>query len=155
MVINNSKYYNDSLAYDFELFMPKEKKQSATVVKMPEKKIKKARAKAKKRVSSVASVIMISAFMVGIVCANIALRVEISEINSDIVEAKARYAAVSGEETRLNVELERMVSYGNLEEAAKELGMKKTDKDQIVYIEVNDSDKAVDSDGNVLVAENE
>ena len=54
MVINNSKYYNDSLAYDFELFMPKEKKQPAKVVKMPEKKIKKARAKAKKRVSSIA-----------------------------------------------------------------------------------------------------
>lgn len=155
MVINNSKYYNDSLAYDFELFMPKEKKQPATVVKMPEKKIKKAKAKAKKRVSSVASVLALSVFMVAIVCVNIALRVEISEVNSDIVEAKTRYAAVSGEETRLNVEFERMISYGNLEEAAKELGMKKTDKDQIVYIEVNDSDKAVDSNGNVLVAENE
>ena len=155
MVINNSKYYNDSLAYDFELFMPKEKKQPAKVVKMPEKKIKKARAKAKKRVSSIASIVALSAFMVGIVCVNIALRVEISEVNSDIVEAKARYAAVSGEETRLNVEFERMVSYGNLEEAARELGMKKTDKNQIVYIEVNDSDKAVDSDGNVLVAKNE
>ena len=155
MVINNSKYYNDSLAYDFELFMPKEKKQPATVVKMPEKKIKKAKAKAKKRVSSVASVLALSVFMVAIVCVNIALRVEISEVNSDIVEAKTRYAAVSGEETRLNIEFERMISYGNLEEAAKELGMKKTDKDQIVYIEVNDSDKAVDSNGNVLVAENE
>ncbi len=155
MVINNSKYYNDSLAYDFELFMPKEKKQHATVVKMPEKKIKKTKAKARKRVSSIASIITLATFMVGIVCANIALRVEISEVNSDIVEAKARYAAVSGEETRLNVEFQRMISYGNLEEAAKELGMRKTDKDQIVYIETNDSDKAVDADGNVLVAENE
>ncbi len=155
MVINNSKYYNDSLAYDFELFMPKEKKQPATVVKMPDKKIKKAKAKAKKRISSIASIMALATFMVGIICVNIALRVEISEVNSDIVEAKARYAAVSGEETRLNVEFQRMVSYGNLEEAAKELGMRKTDKDQIVYIETNDSDIAVDSDGNVLVAENE
>ncbi len=156
MVINNSKYYNDSLAYDFELFMPKEKKaEPAKIVKMPERKIRKTRAKAKKRVSAVASVIMLIAFMVGIVCANIALRVEITEVNSDIIEAKANYAAVSGEETRLNVEFERMVSYGNLEEAAKELGMKKTDKSQIVYIKVNDTNKAIDSNGNILTAENE
>lgn len=156
MVINNSKYYNDSLAYDFELFMPKEKRtEPAKIVKMPEKKIKKARARAKKSVSSVATVVMLIAFMVGIVCMNIALRVEITEVNSEIIEAKSNYAAVSGEETRLSVEFERMISYGNLEEAAKDLGMKKTDKNQIVYIKVNDTNKAVDSNGNVLTAENE
>lgn len=156
MVINNSKYYNDSLAYDFELFMPKEKKtESAKVVKMPDRKVKKARAKAKRRVSSVASIIMLGAFMVAILCANIALRVEISEVNSEIIHAKSDLAAVSGEETRLNVEFERMLSYGNLEEAAQSLGMKKTDKSQIVYIKVNDTNKAIDSDGNVLTAENE
>lgn len=156
MVINNSKYYNDSLAYDFELFMPKEKKsEPAKIVKMPQKKVRKARAKAKKNVSSAATVVMLVAFMVGIVCVNIALRVEITEVNSDIIQAKANYAAVSGEETRLGVEFERMISYGNLEEAAKQLGMKKTDKSQIVYIKVNDTDKAVDSKGNVLTAENE
>lgn len=156
MVINNSKYYNDSLAYDFELFMPKEKKaEPAKIVKMPEKKIKKARARAKKSVSSVATIVMLIGFMVGIVCMNIALRVEITEVNAEIIEAKANYAAVSGEETRLNVEFERMISYGNLEQAAKDLGMKRTDKNQIVYIKVNDTDKAVDSNGNVLTAENE
>lgn len=159
MVINNSKYYNDSLAYDFELFMPKEKsEEKATIVKMPEKKEKKAKKampRAKMRVSSVASILLLGAFMVGIVCANIAMRVEISEVNSDIIKAKAELAEVSGEHTRLNVELERMVSYGNLEEAAKNLGMKKTDKSQIVYVKINDTDKAVDSEGNVLTAENE
>ncbi len=161
MVINNSKYYNDSLAYDFELFMPKTKTEPtpATIVKMPAKRVKKAGAKAKarasRRVSSVASIIMIVAFMVGVVCANIALRVEISELNSDIIDAKSQLAAVSGEQTRLNVEVERMVSYENLEEAAKNLGMKKTDRDQIIYIKINDTNKAVDSEGNILTAENE
>ncbi len=159
MVINNSKYYNDSLAYDFELFMPKPKKQPAEVVKMPQKKIKKAqaktKAKARRQVSGVVTLVLLAAFMVGIVCVNIAIRVEITEVNSDIVEAKNRYAAISGEETRLDVEFERMVSYDNLEETAKQLGMKKTDKNQIVYITVNDSDKAVDKEGNVLTAENE
>ena len=35
--MDNIKYYNDSLAYDFEMFMPKEKRTQKTVniVKMP------------------------------------------------------------------------------------------------------------------------
>ncbi len=160
MVINNSKYYNDSLAYDFELFMPSPKTAGPEkIVKMPHKTVAKkkakAAAKAKFRVSSVASILMLVAFMVGIICLNIALRVEISEVNSDIIDAKAELAAVSGEYTRLSVEFERMVSYENLEEAARNLGMKKTDKNQIVYIRINDTNKAVDSNGNILTAENE
>ena len=93
--------------------------------------------------------------MVGVICANIALRVEISEVNASVIETKAELAALSGEETRLNVEFERLISFNNLEEAAKALGMKKTDKGQIVYIEVNETNKAVDANGNILTAENE
>lgn len=160
MVINNSKYYNDSLAYDFELFMPKTKTaEPEKIVKMPQKtaskKKAKAAAKAKYRVSSVASILMLVAFLVGVVCLNIALRVEISEVNSDIIDAKSELSAVSGEQTRLMVEFERMVSFENLEEAALTLGMKKTDKSQIVYIRINDNNKAVDLNGNILTAENE
>ncbi len=157
MAINNSRYYNDSLAYDFELFMPKpkEERETATVIKMPREKTRKASAKARGRVSGMATVILLIAFMVAVVCVNIALRVEISEVNSDIIDAKSELAAVSGEQTRLSVELERMVSYGNLEEAARSLGMKKTDKNQIVYIKINEADKAVDADGNILTAESE
>ena len=129
------------------------------IVKMPQKtaskKKAKAAAKAKYRVSSVASILMLVAFLVGVVCLNIALRVEISEVNSDIIDAKSELSAVSGEQTRLMVEFERMVSFENLEEAALNLGMKKTDKSQIVYIRINDTNKAVDSNGNILTAENE
>ncbi|MBO7217382.1 MAG: hypothetical protein J6V50_01635 [Clostridia bacterium] len=160
MVINNSEYYNDSLAYDFELFMPKEKTEhTATRVKYePETKSRKKRipkTRTTKRVSSIFSILLVVAFMVGIVCLNIALRVEISDVNSEIIKAKTELSAASGEQTRLKVEFERMVSYSNLAEAAKNLGMKKTDKNQIVYIKINDTNKAVDSNGNILTAENE
>ncbi len=154
-MINNSKYYNDSLAYDFELFMPKEKKETAEIVKMPPRKKKAVRTRAKRKVSNASSIILLGAFMVGVICANIALRVEISEVNASVIETKAELAALSGEETRLNVEFERLISFNNLEEAAKALGMKKTDKSQIVYIEVNETNKAVDANGNILTAENE
>ena len=48
--MNNLKYYNDSLAYDFQMFMPKEKPQAKpgnNVIKMPRQNAKKkARTKA-------------------------------------------------------------------------------------------------------------
>ena len=84
-----------------------------------------------------------------------ALRVEISEVNSEIIKAKHELAALSGEETRIDMEFEQMMSYKNIEEAAKALGMRKMDKSQIVYIRVNNTNKAIDSNGNVLTAENE
>ena len=41
--MNNAKYYNDSLAYDFELFMPKtQHSPRAEIVKMPKKNINRA-----------------------------------------------------------------------------------------------------------------
>lgn len=155
--MNNAKYYNDSLAYDFELFMPKtQHSPRAEIVKMPKKKANKAiRRQARREVSKTASIIMIGLFLVSMILAGIALRVEISEVNSEIIKAKHELAALSGEETRINMEFEQMMSYKNIEEAAKALGMRKMDKSQIVYIRVNDTNKAIDSNGNVLTAENE
>jgi len=154
--MNNSKYYNDSLAYDFEMFMPKKKEQKAEIVKIPSKRAKRnARARATKKVSRTLSIVLLGVFFVSVICANIALRVEISEASSKILDAKTNLAALSGEQTRLDIKFESIISYTNLEEAAKAIGMKKMSKSQIVYIRVNDQNKAVDSDGNILTAENE
>ncbi len=155
--MNNAKYYNDSLAYDFELFMPKtQHSPRAEIVKMPKKKVNKAvRRAARREVSKTASIILVGLFLVSMILAGIAIRVEISEVNSDIIKAKHELAALSGEETRIDMEFEQMMSYKNIEEAAKALGMRKMDKSQIVYIRVNDTNKAIDSNGNVLTAENE
>ncbi len=155
--MNNAKYYNDSLAYDFELFAPKQKvEKQAEIVKMPERKVNKAsRRAAKKRVSKTASIIMLGVIFVTMICAGIALRVEISEVNSEIMSAKSQLSALSGEETRIDMQIEELMSYKNIEQAAAELGMKKLDKSQIVYIRVNESNKAVDANGNVLTAANE
>ena len=103
--MNNAKYYNDSLAYDFELFMPKtQHSPRAEIVKMPKKKVNKAiRRQARREVSKTASIIMIGLFLVSMILAGIALRVEISEVNSEIIKAKHELAALSGEETRINM----------------------------------------------------
>lgn len=152
--MNNTKYYNDSLAYDFDLFLPKTKESSrAEIVKMPQRKVNRAsRNAARSRVSKTVSIVLVGTLLVSMICAGIALRVEISEVNSQIIDAKSELAALSGEETRLDMELGKMTSFKNIEEEAQAMGMKKMDKGQIIYIRVNGENKAVDSDGNILTA---
>ena len=53
------------------------------------------------------------------------------------------------------MEFEQLMSYKNIEAAAQAMGMRKIDKSQIVYIRVNDTNKAIDADGNVLTADKE
>lgn len=155
--MNNTKYYNDSLAYDFDLFMPKTaESQRAEIVKMPQKKVNKAsRNAARGRVSKVVSIVAVGTLLVTMICAGIALRVEISEVNSQILDAKSELSALSGEETRINMEIGRLTSFKNIEEEAQAMGMRKMDKSQIVYIRVNEGNKAVDGEGNLLTAESE
>lgn len=155
--MNNAKYYNDSLAYDFELFMPKtQPEQKAEIVKMPRRKTSKAsRRRAKHQVSRTLTIIMIGALLVSMICAGIALRVEISEVNSQINNSKQELVALSGEETRIDMEFEKLMSYKNIEASAQAMGMRKMDKSQIVYVRVNDTNKAIDANGNVYTAEKE
>ena len=61
---------------------------------------------------------------------------------------------LKSEETALEVEFERRISYSNIELQAAELGMSKCSKDQVKYIRVNDKDAAL-VDENIVVSENE
>lgn len=143
--MDNLKYYNDSLAYDFNRFMPKEKKaeQIDNIIKMP---VKKQRPKAKALSASAVSVLL-AAFMVAAVCGNIFLRVCITETSSQINDVNHEIKELDAEITRLNVEFENIISYTNLEQAAQDIGMKKMDKSQVVYMRVNKNDAAVISSG--------
>ena len=94
--MNNLKYYNDSLAYDFEMFMPKEKPSQVggdNVVKMPQSKKNKRMAK---RAASQFSVsvfsVVVTIVLLGALCANLVLRISVNELNSDINKAKSQLA---------------------------------------------------------------
>ncbi len=153
--MDNLKYYNDSLAYDFNLFMPKEKKAEPidNIIKMPVKgKKQKTKAKARAMSASVTSVI-IAAFMVAAVCGNIFLRVCITETSSKINDVNKEISELDAEITRLNVEFENIISYTNLEQAAADIGMKKMDKSQVVYMRVNDSNAAVTASGEKVISQ--
>ena len=155
--MNNIKYYNDSLAYDFEMFMPKtaEPQKRDNIVVMPktaERSKKRTRAAAKS-LSAPVTLIMAAVFILAGLCGNIALRLKISEVNSEINDVKAAITELDSEKTGLEVEMQRRISYANLELEATQLGMRKMEKSNVTYIRVNDKDKAVKADGSVVTAE--
>ena len=155
--MNNLKYYNDSLAYDYEMFMPKaENKQTRdNIVVMPRKatKAKKRNAAANKRLSAPMAAVMCAVFLLAAFCGNIALRLEINEVNSEINDMRAAIAELDSQKTSLEVEMQRRISYSNLELEAVQLGMQKPEKDNVVYIRVNDKNAAVTSDGTFVSEE--
>ncbi len=156
--MNNIKYYNDSLAYDFEMFAEKPKRKPEpkdNIVVMP-KVAKKAKAKrhaAARRLSPAVSMILIAVVALSAICFNLAIRLKINEVKSEINDVKAAIAELDSEKTVLEVELERRISYANLELEAIQLGMKKPDKDDVVYIKVNNENVAKNGDGTLLKAE--
>ena len=156
--MNNMKYYNDSLAYDFEMFMPKTAENQNTrdnIVVMPktaERSKRRTRAAARS-LTSPALLIMTAVFILAGLCGNIALRIKINEVNSEINGVKSAITELDSEKTSLEVEMQRRISYSNLELEATQLGMRKMEKSNVKYIRVNDKDKAVTADGKTVVAE--
>lgn len=154
--MNNLKYYNDSLAYDFEMFAPKTaecSKSRDNIVVMPDRASKKRTRSATKAVSAPAMLIMTAVLVLAGLCGNIALRLQINEVNSQINSVRAQIAEVDSEKTELEMEMQRRISYSNLELEAVQLGMKKPEKENVVYIRVNDKNAAQTADGTFVVSE--
>lgn len=152
--MDNLKYYNDSLAYDFEMFMPKEKKVNSrdNIIVMPkaQQKAKQRRQAVSRKLSPTVTAIMCLVFVLAALCGNIALRIKINEVNTEINDMKAAVAELDSEKTALEVEFQRKISYLNLETKAMELGMKKPSKEDVKYIRVNDQNVAKNSKGVIL-----
>ncbi len=156
--MDNLKYYNDSLAYDFEMFMPRkadEPVRKDNIVKLPRtKQQQRAKKRAVKRMSTSAFAVMATVFIVATMCLNIFLRLKINEVNSEINDINAKKNALKSQKTSLEVEFERIISYSNIEIEAAEIGMQKMDKSQVKYIRVNDKNTAITKDGETVVGNN-
>ena len=156
--MNNIKYYNDSLAYDFEMFAPKtapKNNQRDNIVVMPRanKKARSRKRSATKAVSAPALLVLTALIVLSGLCGNIALRLKINEVNSQINDVRAAIAEADSEKTALEVEMQRRISYANFELEATQLGMQKPEKENVVYIRVNDKDTAKMADGTIVVSE--
>ena len=132
--MNNMKYCNDSLAHDFDMFMPREKKQNHVVVEFPKKSKQKTKAKSSVKVSSKLFSIIVTVFLVGAAFGCLFLHAEISKVSNELNAVEAETVKLKSEQTRLNVILEKKTSVGNLENQAKKLGMQKQEKTQVNYI---------------------
>ena len=155
--MDNVQYYNDSLAYDFEMFMPKTKvrqNENDNIIKLPVSKTKERANKrlATRKLSVSAFAVMVSVIILAALCGNIFLRLQINEVNSDINNMKAQINAVDSEKTSLEMEMEKRISYSNIEIEATEMGMQKKDKSQVKYIRVNENDTTVTKDGETVVS---
>lgn len=154
--MNNLKYYNDSLAYDFERFMPRtnkvapEKKENIVAMPKTHAVTKRRHRAATKALTSSAFAIMATTFILAALCGNIALRLQINEVNTQINDMKASLNELDSERTSLEVEMQRRISYSNVEFEATQMGMQKLSKDQVVYIRVNDKNAAKTADGKII-----
>ncbi len=153
--MDNIKYYNDSLAYDFEMFMPKtavKPEPLDNIVVMPRTAAasKKRKAAAARTLSAPVTLILCAVMILAGLCGNIALRLEINEVNSEINDIKVAIAELDSEQTSLEVEMQRRISYQNLELEAVQLGMKKPEKEDVTYIRVNDKNAATIMDGSFV-----
>lgn len=154
--MNNVKYYNDNLAYDFNLFLPRENKRAQTDSKVIPVRANKKRAarRAASVVSGHVTAVVVTTFVLFSLFAAIYMRARITEISRDISTVKSEITVLETEKTRLYVELENKISYKNIEEAAQTLGMRKMDNSQVVYIRLNDTNKAVNSKGELTAQNN-
>ena len=144
--MNNLKYYNDSLAHDYDMFMPARKK--GTVIDYPKTR-KKSNTKVAAK-SSKAVPILIAITILGMTCGNIFLRAEITRVSSQINKEDTIVSELQSEITRLEVDVERRVSLNNLESAAEKLGMHKREKNQVIYLKVNNENAAETAEGQML-----
>lgn len=143
--MDNLKYYNDSFAYNYDIFMPAKKK--AEIIDMPKTKgASKAKA-AYKANSAVIQKVVIAFIVLAAVCGSLFLRAEISSLKAQINGVNKEIVELESEATRLEVEIERKVSLVNLEQAATELGMQKCSKSQVIYIQTNGYDTAETQNG--------
>lgn len=156
--MNNLKYYNDSLAYDFEMFMPKtaanpSKKDNIVVMPKVAAANRKRKKAAVKTLSSPMMFLMCGIMILAAFCGNIALRLEINEVSAQIKSVKSQIAELDSEKTSLEVEMQRRISFSNLELEAVKLGMSKPTKENITYIRVNDKNAAKTTDGTFICEE--
>lgn len=152
--MDNIKYYNDSLAYDFNMFMPRPavREEKNNIVKLPKAQVK--RKAATRRMSVTAFAVLTSIVVLAALCGNIFLRLQINEVNSKINDIKNEINVLESERTSLEVEFERRISYSNIELEAAQIGMQKMDKDQVNYIRVNEKNTATTKDGRFVTSEN-
>lgn len=132
--MDNSRYYTSVTAYDYSLFTARESTARPLPKKQPVIKMPRRKTAPRYSVSGVFSILMVAVFILSMICAEIYLRAEITSVRAQTVSVEKEIKELDSRETALQIQLEQKISYSNLEEQAKALGMQKPRRDQIVYL---------------------
>lgn len=132
--MDNSRYYTSVTAYDYSLFTARESTAKALPKKKPVIQMPARKTALRHSVSGMFSIIMVAVFILSMICAEIYLRAEITSVRAQTTSIQDEIKELDSRETALQIQLEQKISYSNLEEEAKALGMQKPRRDQIVYL---------------------
>ena len=128
--------YRDNTAYDFEMFSPKKK-----VVELPVSSPAKKRASASAKRTAVqpanrSRFLAIGAVVVVflLILAQLHCQLKNSEVVDQIYQTEKAIETLQSENTRLQVELDGKVSFSNMENTAKSMGMQKITVAQMEYV---------------------
>jgi len=100
-----------------------------------------AKAKKPKNKKSVAKVVCYMFIVAAMLSAVIYTRVVQAELNSEYVETLEMVNQVKNENARLQIELEKRLSLGNLEETARGLNMGELQQHQVEYVQFDSKNK--------------
>lgn len=143
MSYNNTAYDYDYISARNSSAAPKGNNQrKAQIQRIPVKQQKTSPYK------SILTGFFVAACAVFMICYSIYVRIEISETKSEISKVEAQIEQLNSQETKLKMQLENKISYSNIEQAAKELGMQKKSTYQVHYIDTSQKCKTEVLSGN-------
>ncbi|MEE1185979.1 MAG: hypothetical protein UHN02_01165 [Acutalibacteraceae bacterium] len=147
----STKYYVDSFAYDYEMFLPKKNKTNNVIEIDRKKAAAKSRTKEKAKsetksisASKIVTVLLATAALILIVT-SIFIRVQITEVTAQINGLETQIERAEAKSVDLEMQIENAVCIDKLETEAQKLGMQKAENYQMNYIEVNDKDSIDDA----------
>ncbi len=119
-----------------------ERRRTAVVTPMPQRNHEELK-RVHKRSPLKAFMVMVVAVLAMLpIVSLIAINARITELNKEIMDLDTEISRVTGDNLRLELEIEGMMSIKNVEDyAITELGMQKLSRNQIEYIQLNQEDK--------------
>lgn len=141
--------YQNNVAYDFEMFAPAPKpEREAPIIDYPERKAKDKLGKERdaKRKSSKVSAILLATVMLVALFANVLSRAQISQAQMQISKQEKAISKLDSEITRLQCNLQSVMTYETIEAGAIALGMQKMERSQVKYVNINEEDSLPETD---------
>lgn len=140
----STKYYVDSFAYDYEMFLPKKNNRNNVIEIDRKNAAVKSQTKAKTKTKSVSAskviTVLLAIAALALIVTSIFIRVQITEATAQINVLETQIERAQAKSTELEMQIENAVSIEKLEAEAQNLGMQKAENYQMNYIEVTNKD---------------